>query len=159
MNLALGGKLIWRLLDIQTAWWKQVLEAKYLNQPRQHLLTSEIPSRNCTKIWKLCKKFIAFMAQNVSKVPKGGEMVNFDSDKIIGNPPLNSLPGMDPIIHYLQSKGIFNLSQISQWKASTNVWTQWEIPPIPHHLKDSFDSFCNHLHSIAPTIKDEKDEI
>jgi len=98
------------------------------------------------------------MAQNVSKVPKGGETVNFGSDKIMGNPPINSLPGMDPIIFYLQSKGICNLGQISQWDASTNVWMRWKFPPIPHHLKGNFDSFCNHLHSIAPTFKNDKDE-
>lgn len=137
---------------------EKVLEAKYLNQPRKHLLTSEIPSRNCTNIWKLCKKAIAFMVQNVSKVPKGGETVNFGLDKIMGSPPINSLPGLDPIIHYLQSKGIFNLGQISQWNVSTNFWMRWEFPPIPQHLKGSFDSFCNHLHNIVPTIKDEKDE-
>eukprot|EP00253_Pinus_taeda_P023265 PITA_23265 len=34
MNLAFGRKLIWRLMDNQTTWWKKVLEAKYLNHPR-----------------------------------------------------------------------------------------------------------------------------
>lgn len=158
MNLAFGGKLIWRLLDSQTAWWKKVLEIKYLNQSRLHILILEIPNRHCTKIWKLCKKAITFMALNVSKVRKGGETVNLGSDKIMGSPPINSLPGMGHIIHYLQSKGIYNLSQISQWNVSSNTWVRWEFPPIPHHLKVSFDSLCNYLHSIAPTIKGEKDE-
>jgi len=158
MNLAFGGKMIWRLMENQTAWWKKLLEAKYLNQSRQHLLTTEIPNRNCTKIWKLCKKSIAFKAQNVSKVPKGGAVVNIGSDKIMGNPPINSLPSMDPIIFYLQSKGICNLGQISQWDDSTHVWMRWKFPPIPHHLKGSFDIFCNHSHSIAPTFKNNKDE-
>lgn len=158
MNLAFGGKLIWRLMDSQIAWWKKVLETKYLNQSRLHILTSEIPNRHCTKIWKLCKKAIAFMAPNVSKVPKGGETVNLGLDKIMGNPSISSLPSMGPIIHYLQSRGIYNLSQISHWNVSSNTWVRWDFPPMPHHLKESFDSLCNYLHSIAPTNKGEKDE-
>eukprot|EP00253_Pinus_taeda_P017214 PITA_17214 len=158
MNLAFGGKLIWRLMDNQPAWWKNVLESKYLNQPRSQILNAEIPNRHCTKIWKFCKKSIVFMVQNVSKVPKGGETVNIGSDKIMGNPPINSLPDIDPILRYLHSKGISNLSQISQWNDSANARVQWEFPPIPHHLKGSFGSLCSSLHSIAPTIKGAKDE-
>eukprot|EP00253_Pinus_taeda_P015168 PITA_15168 len=158
MNLAFGGKLIWRLMDNQPAWWKNVLESKYLSQPRSQILNAEIPNRQCTKIWKFCKKAIVFMAQNVSKVPKGGETVNIGSDKIMGNPPINNLPDIDPILRYLHSKGISKLSQISQWNDSTNAWIQWEFPPIPHHLNDSFGSLCSSLHSIAPTIKGAKDE-
>eukprot|EP00253_Pinus_taeda_P006959 PITA_06959 len=158
MNLAFGGKLIWRLMDNQPAWWKNVLESKYLSQPRSQILNAEIPNRQCTKIWKFCKKAIVFMAQNVSKVPKGGETVNIGSDKIMGNPPINNLTGTDPILRYLHSKGITKLSQISQWNDSTNAWIQWAFPPIPHHLNDSFDSLCSSLHSIAPTIKGAKDE-
>eukprot|EP00253_Pinus_taeda_P011184 PITA_11184 len=99
------------------------------------------------------------MAQNISKVPKGGKKVNIGADKIMGNPPINSLPGMDSLISFLQSKGISNLDQISQWDATTHVWMRWEFPPIPQRLKGSFDNFCKHLHSIAPTFKIDKDEL
>lgn len=62
------------------------------------------------------------MVQNVSKVPEGGETVNIGSNKIMGNPPINSLPDIDHIVHYLHRKGISKLSQISQWNESTNAW-------------------------------------
>lgn len=48
------------------------------------------------------------MAQNISKVPKGGKEVNIDTDKNMGNPPINSLPGMNSITLFLQSKGYIN---------------------------------------------------
>eukprot|EP00253_Pinus_taeda_P010059 PITA_10059 len=157
-NSAFGGKIIWRLIEDQSAWWKKVLEAKYLSHPRQQLLTTEIPNRNSTRIWKLYKKAISFMAQNVSKVPKGGSKINIGTDKIMGNQPICSLPGMTSIILFLQSKGIHSLDKITQWDAITHTWKRWSLPPIPQHLKENLDNFQKHLHNIAPTIENGKDE-
>eukprot|EP00253_Pinus_taeda_P014530 PITA_14530 len=53
LNLALGAKIVWRLITGPTAWWKQVLEVKYLNCTRQQLLDSNIHNKDCTKIWQL----------------------------------------------------------------------------------------------------------
>lgn len=97
------------------------------------------------------------MAQNVSKVPKGSSKINIGTDKIMGNQPISSLPGMAPIILFLQSKGIYSLDQISQWDTNTQAWKRWSLPPIPQRLKENLDNFQIHLHNIAPTIKNGKD--
>jgi len=156
-NLAFGGKIVWRLLEDQQAWWKKVIEAKYLNSPRQQLLTSEISVRSSTSIWKLCKKGISFMAQNVSKVPKGGSKISIGGNKIMGNQAISSCPGMEPILLFLQSKGIYRLNQITQWDIDTQAWKGWSFPPIPDNLKENFNNFQIHLHSIAPIIKNGND--
>lgn len=62
LNLAFGGKISWRLITGPSARWKRVLEIKYLNFPRQQLLDSDIPNRDSSKICRLCKKAIPFMA-------------------------------------------------------------------------------------------------
>lgn len=93
------------------------------------------------------------MAQNVSKVPKGGSKINIGADKIMGNQPINNHPSMDPILIFLQSKGIYNLDQISQWDINTQAWKRWSLPPIPENLKENLDNFQIHLHNIAPIIK------
>ena len=83
-NLAFRGKIVWRLITGPLAWWKWVLESKYLDFPRQQLLDSNIPNRDSSKIWRLCKKAIPMMTQNISKVPRGGSSLNIGADKILG---------------------------------------------------------------------------
>lgn len=53
------------------------------------------------------------MAQNISKVLKGGRKINIGTDKFMGNQPIGSQPGMDQILLFLQNKGIHYLDQIS----------------------------------------------
>lgn len=84
LNLAFFSKIVSRLISGQSAWWKNVLEAKYLNSPRQHLLDHDIPIRACSKIWGLCRKAIRFLAQNISKVPKGGKNIKSEANRIMG---------------------------------------------------------------------------
>ena len=53
LNLPFGGKIVWRLITGLLAWWKKVMEIKYLNFPRQQLLDRDIPNRESSKIWRL----------------------------------------------------------------------------------------------------------
>jgi len=93
LNLAFGGKIVWRLISGQSAWWKNVLEAKYLNSPRQHLLDHDITIKACSNIWGLCKKSIPFITQNISKVLKGGKNIRIGPDRIMGQQPITSRLG------------------------------------------------------------------
>jgi len=103
-----------RLIGEQHAWWKKVFEAKYLSNLRQQLLDNEIPTSNSSKTWKLCKRVIPFMVQNISKLPKGGGSVKIGADRIMGNQSISSQPGMDQILLFFHNKGIHYLDQISQ---------------------------------------------
>lgn len=98
LNLAFGGKISWRFITGLSAWWKRVLEIKYLNFPRQQLLDQDIPNRYCTKILCLCKRALPFMAQNTSKVPKGGADIKIGSNKIMSQQPINSHDEFNPSI-------------------------------------------------------------
>lgn len=144
---------MWRLISEQPTWWKRVLEAKYLSCPRQQLLDCKIPTRNSSKIWKLCKNVIPFLAQNTFKVPKGGNNIKIGAEKIMGNQSISSQPGTDKILLFLYNKGIHYLDQISQWDTHSQICMGWTFPPIPIDLKESFDNLQVHLHSIAPIIK------
>ena len=91
LNVAFGGKIVWRLISGKPAWWKSVLEIKYLNTSRYHLFEQAIPNKACSIIWGLCKKSIPFLAQNISKVPKGGSNIIIGADRIMGQPPSTSI--------------------------------------------------------------------
>jgi len=121
--LAFGGKLVWHFISGYSAWWKIVFEAKYLNFPRQNLLDCDIPNKISSKIWRLCKKAIPFLAQNISKAPKGGTSIKIGLDKIMGQQPIGSQPRTDQILSFFDSIWIYYLDQISQWDNQSQIWT------------------------------------
>eukprot|EP00253_Pinus_taeda_P022073 PITA_22073 len=150
LNLAFGIKTAWRLITEPNAWWKQVLECKYLSSKRQNLLETDIPIREATKIWQLCKKAIPHLKQNTSKVPRGGESIDFATNKIMGLPPLITIEEAIPIIHHLNCKGIQKLHQISKWDDNNGAWIGWEFPPIPPMLDSSLKILQSNLQNRAP---------
>lgn len=97
------------------------------------------------------------MAQNTSKVPKGGNNIKIGADKIMGNQPIINQPSTDQILLFLYNKGIHYLDQISQWDAHSQIWMGLTFPPIPIDLKEIFDNLQVHLHSISPIIKNDID--
>lgn len=50
MNLELGGEITWRFITQECRWWKQILEAKYMNHYRIVLLDKGSPIRPCTQV-------------------------------------------------------------------------------------------------------------
>eukprot|EP00253_Pinus_taeda_P016388 PITA_16388 len=151
-----AGRLV-LLKSGATAWWKTVLEAKYLNSTRHQLLDTNIPNRDSTKIWKLYKKVIPFMTQNISKVPEGGSSINFSTDRILGQPPIGSNMEVIPAISWLNENGIWCLAQISQWEIHSQAWAGWKLPDYPRELETSIAALKNHLHSKAPTQRSKQD--
>eukprot|EP00253_Pinus_taeda_P012579 PITA_12579 len=151
LNLALGAKIIWRLISGAIAWWKTALEAKYLSSSRHQLLDTNIPNRESTKIWKLCKKAIPFMTQNISKVPGEGSSIKISTDRILGQTPIGSNAEVTPAISWLTDNGIWSLAQISQWESHSQAWADWKFPSYPRELEPSIATLKNHLHSKAPT--------
>eukprot|EP00253_Pinus_taeda_P034106 PITA_34106 len=121
LNLAFGIKMTWRLITGPAAWWKQVMEIKYLSSSRQRLLEESISNRDSSKIWQLCKKAAQILKQHTSKIPGGGDSINFATDKIMGLPPLNTIEEAIPIIHHLNNKGIHRLGQISNWDPDSHA--------------------------------------
>lgn len=157
LNLALGAKIVWRLITGDTAWWKSVLEAKYLNNTRHKLLETNIPNRDSSNIWKLCKKIIPLMAQNISKVPGGGSSINISKDRILGQSPMGSHTEATSAINWLNNRGIWSLAQITKWGSSSQAWIGWTLPDYPRDLETSFKALKDQLHSKAPIHKGGKD--
>eukprot|EP00253_Pinus_taeda_P031705 PITA_31705 len=157
LNLTLGAKIIWRLISGATAWWKTVLEAKYLSSSRHQLLDTNIPNRESTKIWKLCKKAIPFMTQNISKVPGEGSNIKISTDRILGQTPIGSNAEVTPAISWLTDNDIWSLAQISQWESHSQAWADWKFPSYPRELEPSIAALKNHLHSKAPTQRGKQD--
>eukprot|EP00253_Pinus_taeda_P013957 PITA_13957 len=151
-----AGRLV-LLKSGDTAWWKSVLEAKYLNSTRLQLLETNIPNRDSSNIWKLCKKIIPFMIQHISKVPGGGNSISISNDRILGQRPIGSNTDAIPAINWLNNRGIWCLAQIAQWGNPSQAWTGWTLPDYPRELETSFLALKSHLHSKAPIQRGGKD--
>ena len=148
---------MWRFINGNQTWWKKVLEVKYLNFTRQQFLQQEIPNRPCSKIWSSCKKSIPLLAQNISKVPKGGNTINIGMDRIMGQIPIMDSPDTQNILHYYSNMGLKFLSQFSKWDAQTQMWIGWNFPNIPPHLEDELRNLQSYIHGSAPIKKDSID--
>eukprot|EP00253_Pinus_taeda_P024410 PITA_24410 len=153
MNLAFGIKTAWRLINEPKAWWKQVIESKYINGKRQRLLETDIPNREATKIWQLCKKEIPLLIQNTSKIPGGGDSIDYATERIMGLPPLNTIEEAIPFIHHVNNKGSRRLDQLSKWDVDTGAWIDWEFPATPPALEASLKSLQINLQNRAPIKK------
>eukprot|EP00253_Pinus_taeda_P013124 PITA_13124 len=153
LNLAFGIKTAWRLINEPKSWWKQVIESKYINGKRQRLLETDIPNREATKIWQLCKKAIPLLIQNTSKIPGGGDSIDYATDRIMGLPPLNTIEEAIPFIHHLNNKGIRRLDQLSKWDVDTGAWIDWEFPATPPALEASLKALQINLQNRAPIKK------
>ena len=134
------------------------MEVKYLNSTRQHLLDHDIPNRPCSKIWALCKKFIPFLAQNLSKVPMGGNTINIGKDRIMGQSPIIDMPGTQCIISHFNNMGLSFLSQFSKWDDQSQICTSWQFPKVPAHLEADLNNLQSHLYGLALFKKDNIDE-
>eukprot|EP00253_Pinus_taeda_P015345 PITA_15345 len=55
-NMAVGFKLIWRILSEKGAWWTEAIKRKYLNGTNSNILVDPIADRQCTPVWKFIKK-------------------------------------------------------------------------------------------------------
>eukprot|EP00253_Pinus_taeda_P020426 PITA_20426 len=124
LNLALGAKIVWRLITGPTTWWKKVLED-----------LSSLGSR---------------LDENISKVPGGGSSINFSNDKILGQQPVGSKAEVIPVVTWLNNKGLYHLSQISKWDTHTHAWIGWNLLDPPNVLEASLNALKKLLHSKAP---------
>eukprot|EP00253_Pinus_taeda_P003964 PITA_03964 len=121
----LGMPLVWRLITGRNAWWKTVLEKKYLSHPRHQLLDHELPNRACSKIWRMCKKAIPFLDQNTSKVPKGDNYIRIGEDKIMGQQPISQRPLTKQILALFSSAAPSKryLADEFRWDLSGTIYT------------------------------------
>ena len=63
MNLALGAKILWRIVSGEKGWWKEILRKKYMKGARKRCVVELPLTRNGSPIWILCKK-AAYIIKN-----------------------------------------------------------------------------------------------
>jgi len=115
MDTSLGTKIIWRTINGKDYWWEKVLAMKYLNCHRTKLITDPIPNMPCTQIWKLVKKIIPLIREQISKNPGNGKTISLWEDRIMGKNPLNMKQNLRGLQCWMEEKRINTLYSISEW--------------------------------------------
>jgi hypothetical protein len=91
-------------------------------------------------VHKMHGKFLCNLSK-ISPPLQGGSNLDFREskrihiyeDSILGDPPLDSLPGISNLKRWLHSKHATVIWDISSWN-SDRTWKEWSIPICPSHL-------------------------
>ena len=86
-NVAMGAKVIWRLIAPKPGWAQKALWRKYFHGPRKHCLDNpciKIGSQ-LTKLWAKATPLINL---NALWIPGNGKHIKIWEDRIMDNPPL-----------------------------------------------------------------------
>jgi hypothetical protein len=87
VNLALGGKILWKLIHEPTHPVSDTLHAKY--RPNKTLSNLQNESTvSCTQVWKLCCKRSKFFKNSLYISPSNGKRTHLWLDRIMGREPL-----------------------------------------------------------------------
>ena len=96
-NLAMGGKILWKMIRVKTTWSSKALRTKYFNGHKEWCLDRPPRTRHGSPILSLCLKSLELITSNLTWIPGNGSKIMFWEDSILGQSPLKSLEGMENI--------------------------------------------------------------
>lgn len=155
-NLAMGFKLIWRILNEKDSWWVAVLKKKYLNGPSSNILTESAPERQGTPTWNLIKKALPLCKSFFSKAPGNGRDVNIWNDSILGSQVRISNPHFYPLRRWMVEANLNSLFDISVWEEDR--WDGWIPLNLPNDLAQLWVDLKCSLSCSAPVNRVKEDK-
>eukprot|EP00253_Pinus_taeda_P008374 PITA_08374 len=155
-NIAMGFKLIWRILSEKGAWWTEIIKKKYLNGVNNNILSETIIDRHCTPVWKLIKKSLPQIKSHISRAPSNGRRINVWDDRIMGSEARGSLPNFRPLQQWMKQANLKTLYDISLW--DQNCWKGWKSLALPNDLRNIWADLKTSLIGSAPTNRMSDDK-
>lgn len=154
--MAMGYKLVWRILNERGTWWTEVIKRKYLNGINSNILSENIIERPCTPVWKLIKKTLPHFKSYISRAPGNGKDTNIWDDKIMGTEARATIIKYKPLQRWMDDAKLKTLFDISLW--DQNCWTGWRPLPLPEILKNLWAELKTSLTGSAPTNRTMEDK-
>eukprot|EP00253_Pinus_taeda_P009123 PITA_09123 len=155
-NIAMGFKLIWRILSEKGSWWTEIIKKKYLNGVNSNILSETIIDRHCTPVWKLIKKSLPQFKSHISRALSNGRGINVWDDRIMGSEARGALPKFRPLQQWMMEANLKTLYNISQW--DQNVWKGWKSLALPNDLRNIWADLKSSLIGSAPTNRMSEDK-
>ena len=73
MNLALGSKILWRIVSGKRALWKEILQKKNMNGTRRRCMDKIDHDINGTPIQDLCNRALYIIQDHLYWIPGSGK--------------------------------------------------------------------------------------
>ena len=80
MNLALGAKILCRIVTGKGAWWKKILQKKHLSGNRKRCLDEICMSRKGSSIPEMCKNATYIITEELKWSPSNGKEIRIWTD-------------------------------------------------------------------------------
>jgi hypothetical protein len=155
VNLALGGKLLWKLIHEPTHLVSVTLRAKY--RPNKTLSNLQNDSTiSCTQVWKLCCKSSNFFNKSVYRIPGNGKCTHLWHDRIMGREPLAENVDITDLRDWMERAGVNSLYDLSKWDEHGD-WAGWDFHGVPARLSLQQSTLVDLLEDTTPVNRTMKD--
>eukprot|EP00253_Pinus_taeda_P006650 PITA_06650 len=129
-NIAMGAKLIWRLIAPKPGWAQTVLWRKYFKGARLRCLDGPLPQEN-TSFGKLCSKVVPLIQSKSYWIPGNGRKINLWTDQVMDKETIGESPKLK--------------------------WAGWSLPELPPDLHQEAAHLIVLLNGIARVRINRKD--
>jgi hypothetical protein len=156
VNIAMGAKLLWRLITGRKEWWKSTIIKKYNLGARKRCLDSIPEGQPGTQIWKLFRASIPFFKENLSWIPGNGKLIRLWQDPISGSDLISRSEEIANLKRWMISEHKITLFDISSWNEDGS-WKGWRLGDFPIHLQCQAHLLISFLKGAAPIHRDIQD--
>ena len=155
-NIALGGKILWKLYTNSSHPVSHILKKKYLKGvPLRNIQATN--TKNGTMTWNLCRHGLEFFHKDLYHVPRNKNNTLLWHDRIMGFPPLANSEETKGVCTWLIQQEIHKLADIFVWDSIGN-WLLWAFPSILEHLNLQKKQLINELTPSTPIHQHAKDK-
>ena len=88
MDMALGAKIIWRLVTGEREWWKLAMGMNYFGRMNLSRIENLNWEGKGSQMWQLCKATANRILDNLGRYLGNGKKIKILEDKIMGSDPL-----------------------------------------------------------------------
>jgi hypothetical protein len=103
LNLALGAKVIWRIITGGKEWWKKALCSKYITTNRKRCVEDVDLGKSSSPIWKLIWVSIPLIQTRLNWDPGNGKNIKLWEDNYSESGILSKIPSLNQFKHWLFS--------------------------------------------------------
>jgi hypothetical protein len=127
MNLAMGAKLLLRMIKHRIEWWKKILWKKYFRGARNRYRENLMESQKGSHIWKLLKSVNPLARSKLTWIPGNGKEISNWNERIIGKETLVAKNNLAPLKVWLDGANLKTLHNISVWDKNSSKWMTWNF--------------------------------
>ena len=113
-NVAMGAKLLWKIIVPKPGWAQLALWRKYFKGKRVRFLDGPLP-HGVSPFVRLCSKVSPLIRSNAYWIPGNGRNINIWTDRIMDGDPIGECSPLNALRCSLTAPGKSTLWDISTW--------------------------------------------